>query len=172
VPYGILRVDKIRLLRMPVKLTLGAYGFPDHGTDIIHLKKGDAKAILLKGHDHNGRARQLAMTVYDGWEGLSIARGEGLNPDSGKSVVVYAKALRRKQYGNGPYIMVSQVITKESREPGGTVEDFSEREIFPISQIGYEDRERAGGHGTVTVYLTDGGSKRVDFSGIEGNLRM
>lgn len=35
VPYGLIRVDKMRLFRRPVTLTLGAWGFPDHGTECI-----------------------------------------------------------------------------------------------------------------------------------------
>ena len=33
-PYGIMRADKIRLFRRPIRLTLGSFGFPDNGTDI------------------------------------------------------------------------------------------------------------------------------------------
>ena len=29
VPCGVIRVDKLRLFKKPVSLTLGAYGFPD-----------------------------------------------------------------------------------------------------------------------------------------------
>lgn len=49
VPYGILRVDKLRLHRRPVSLTLGSYGFPDNGTEDYRKDKGRSKGNYLKG---------------------------------------------------------------------------------------------------------------------------
>lgn len=164
VPYGIIRVDKLRLHRRPVSITLGAYGFPDNGTEIIKLNKGKAKAIVLKGKDFTGREKQLAMTLYDGWDEIELLHSEGTNPDSKKSIVVYGKLTRSKQYGYEPYVMVSQVITKES------LEDFTEDEIFPIETIAYTDKEKCGGYGPVTIILQGGNKKVIEFEGIEGNL--
>ncbi len=166
VPYGILRADKLRLYRCPVSLTLGAYGFPDNMTTIQHREKGNAKAIVLKGHDFTGREKQLAMTIYDGWEELSLLHSENTNPDSKRSIVVYAKTTRRKQYGYGPYILISQVITKES------LEDFTEEEIFPIESISYTDPQARGGYGPVTIVLRDGSTRIIDFEGIEGKMEL
>ena len=106
VEYGILRVDKMKLHRRPVEITLGAYGFPDNGTEItvMELKaenqeKLKAKAVVLKGTDAEGRPRQLAMTIYDGWDDIGIIHSHGSNPDSDKSIVLYAKTQKTKQYG-------------------------------------------------------------------------
>ncbi|OPJ64769.1 DUF2264 domain-containing protein [Clostridium oryzae] len=166
VSHGIIRVDKLRLYRRPISLTLGAYGFPDNGTDVIKLTKGNAKAIILKGHDFTGREKQLAMTLYDGWDEINLLHSKGTNPDSEKSIIVYGKLTRRKQYGYEPYIMISQVITKESHE------DFSEDEIFPIAAVQYTDKEKCGGYGPVEVTLLDGRKRRIEFEGIEGNLQL
>lgn len=166
VAYGIIRVDKLRLHRCPIALTLGAYGFPDNGTEIIRLQKDNAKAIILKGHDFTGREKQLAMTIYDGWDELNLIHSQGTNPDSAKSIVVYGKLTRKKLYGYEPYILISQVITKES------LEDFTEDEIFQIASIEYTDREQCGGYGPVKLKLQDGSSKVVEFEGIEGNLQQ
>ncbi len=164
VPCGVLRVDKLRLFKQNVELTLGAYGFPDNGTQVIEKKEGNARAIVLKGKDFTGRDRQLAMTVYDGWEEISLLHSEGTNPDSERSVVVYAKTARKKHYGNEAHILISQVITKESAE------DFSDDEIFPIRSVTYTDPEGQGSYGPVTVLLKDGAQRVVDFSGMEGRL--
>jgi hypothetical protein len=166
VSHGIIRVDKLRLYRRPISLTLGAYGFPDNGTEIIHLEKGNAKAIILKGHDYTGREKQLAMTLYDGWDEINLLHSEGTSPDSEKSIVVYGKLTRQKQYGYEPYIMISQVITKES------LEDFTEDEIFQIASVWYTDKEKCGGYGPVEVILQDGSKKVIDFEGLEGNLQL
>lgn len=165
-PYGIIRVDKLRLYGRPVSLTLGAYGFPDNGTEIIQLEKENAKAIILKGHDYTGREKQLAMTLYDGWDEIALLHSEGTNPDSEKSIVVYGKLTRKKQYGYEPYVMISQVITKES------LDDFTEEEIFPIAAVEYTDKEKCGGYGPVSVILKDGSRKIIEFEGIEGNLQL
>ncbi|BCJ93855.1 hypothetical protein acsn021_14240 [Anaerocolumna cellulosilytica] len=166
VAHGIVRVDKLKLHRRPISMTLGAYGFPDNGTEIIRLEKENAKAIILKGHDFTGREKQLAMTLYDGWEEIGFLNSEGTNPDSKKSIIVYGKLTSKKQYGYEPYIMISQVITKES------LEDFTEEEIFSIASVEYTDKEKCGGYGPVQVLLKDGDRKVIEFEGMEGNLQL
>lgn len=166
VPHGIIRVDKLRLYKRPVSLTLGSYGFPDNGTEIIQKECGNAKAIILKGHDFTGKEKQMAMTIYDGWDEISVIHSTGTNPDSEKSIVIFGKLTRKKQYGYEPYIMISQVITKES------LEDFSDDEIFMIKSVEYSDAQKCGGYGPVTVILKDGSIRTVDFEKIEGNLQL
>ena len=135
VPLGILRADKLKLHRCPVGLTLGAYGFPDNGTRITEKTLGGAKAVILKGRDAAGGEKQLAMTIYDGWKELKLIHSTGTNPDSPRSIIVYGETERKKQYGYEPYILISQVITKESHE------DFSEEELFPLERVEYTDPE-------------------------------
>ena len=167
VANGILRVDKLRLFRCPVSLTLGSYGFPDNGTQIIEKASGTAKAIILKGRDYTGKEKQLAMTIYDGWDELKIARSTGTNPDSEQSIILYAAAKRNKQYGGlDPYLLISQVITRESHE------DFSEDALFPIASIEYEDSNNTGGYGTTTIHLKDGTVKKISFEGLEAKLSL
>ena len=187
VPYGILRADKLRLYRAPVVVTLGSYGFPDNGTEVIYREKDGAKAVILKGRDHCGREKQMAMTVWDSWDALDIVRSSGTNPDSENSIVIVARTHKDKRYGYGPYMLISQVITKES------LEDFTEDELFPISEIRFSDEmklaekpagtgQRAaaaaqglracGGYGPVSIILKDGSRREIDFAGIEGKLML
>jgi len=167
VPCGILRVDKLRLHRALVRVTLGSYGFPDNGTEIMEKSCGNAKAIILKGRDYTGREKQMAMTIYDGWKELHLLHRQGMNPDSEKSIVIYASMEREKQYGGfEPYVLISQVITKESHE------DFGEEELFPIEAVQYTDPEGCGSYGPVTVKMKDGSEKIVEFEGIEGRLTL
>lgn len=166
VAYGVIRADKLRLFRAPVTLTLGAYGFPDNGTEVTEKNSGSAKAVILKGYDHTGREKQLAMTIYDGWEDISVIHSVGTNPDSEKSMIAYAKTARRKQYGNDRHILVSQVITKEDHI------DFTDSELFPIEEIVYTDREKSGGYGPVIIRLKNGSEKIIDFHKIESSLQM
>lgn len=166
VEYGILRADKLRLYRAGFSLTLGAYGFPDNGTEIIRKESESAKAIILKGHDYTGCAKQLAMTIYDGWDSIDLVHSEGTNPDSSKSIVIYGRTARHKLYGYEQFVLISQVITKEA------LEDFTEDEIFPIKEIIYTDKEGKGGYGPVEIILKNGDKKTIDFEGIEGNLQL
>ncbi len=166
VANGLIRVDKVRLYRRPVSLTLGAYGFPDNSTEIKHYEKDGAKAIVLKGHDYTGKEKQLAMTIFDGWESIDLIHSEETNPDSPKSIIIFGKAKKQKQYGYEPYVMISQVITKES------LEDFTENEIFPISSVAYTDKEKCGGYGPVKIALKNGTSKTIIYEGIEGKLML
>lgn len=165
VPFGVMRIDKLRLHRCPVELTLGSYGFPDNGTEVIEKTCREGKAIVLKGRDSQGREKQMAMTIYyDGWKELGLIRSTGTNPDSERSIVLYAAADRKKQYGYEPYILISQVLTKESHQ------DFAEEELFPIEELVYTDPERRGGYGPVVVRLKEGTERHIEFEGIEGKL--
>ena len=167
VANGIIRVDKHRLHRRPVSFTLGSYGFPDNGTEIVQKSCGDAKAIILKGRDFCGREKQMAMTIYDGWDSISYLRSEGTNPDSEKSIVIYAENKLEKQYGGGEsYMMISQVITKESHG------DFTEEELFPIASVQYEDKWGNGSYGTVTVTLKSGAVRKVNFEEMEARFSL
>ena len=106
------------------------------------------------------------MIIYDGWDEISAVNSTGTNPDSEHSVVIYASLKREKQYGYGPYVLISQVITKESYE------DFSDDEIFPITAVGYTDKENCGGYGPITIMLKNGDKRIIDFDGIEGALEL
>lgn len=166
VEYGIIRADKLRLYREPVEITLGAYGFPDNGTEIIKKECAGARAIILKGYDHMGKSKQLAFTIYDGWDDMDIIHSKGTNPDSENSIVLFAKTKRHKLYGYEKFMLISQVITKETHE------DFSEDELFAIDEIIYTDKEKCGGYGPVILKLKNGGEKKIDFNGIEGCMQM
>ncbi len=166
VPYGIIRADKIRMFRRPIEFTLGAFGFPDNGTEVIYKEKDGFRAVVLKGHDHTGKEKQMAFTIFAGWDSIERIDSEGTNPDSKKSVVMYAKTKRNKQYGYEPYFLISQIVTKES------LKDFSEDEIFPIARIEYTDSLKCGGYGPVKIYLKNGEVRVIDFYGIEGKFSV
>ena len=161
-----MRVDKLRLHRCPVELTLGSYGFPDNGTMIAEKVMENAKAIILKGRDSLGNEKQMAMTVYDGWKELSLVYSVGTNPESERSIIIYAATDRQEQYGYENYILISQVITQESHE------DFTEEELFPIKEIVYTDAENCGGYGPVVIRMKDGSGRTIDFDGIEGKMSL
>jgi hypothetical protein len=169
-PCGILRVDRLKLYKKPMEITLGSYGFPDNGTRVItkaeNINGIKARAIILKGVDHCGNPKQLAMTIYDGWDDIEIVKRTGTNPDSKDSIVVYGKTKRTKQNLYESSVLISQVITKESHE------DFSEDEVFAISAIDFEDSENKGGYGKIKITLKNGEERVIDFNGIEGNLSL
>ena len=166
VPYGILRADKIRMFRRPLRLTLGSFGFPDNGTEVITREKDGYKAIILKGSDHTGKEKQLAFTIMDGWSDIKLVKSTDTNPDSKNSIVVYAETTRTKQYGYEPYFLISQTITKED------LTDFTDDEIFPVKEIAYTDKEKCGGYGPVTITLKNGETRTIDFYGIEASLEL
>ena len=167
VACGVLRVDKLRPLRWQFSATLGSYGFPDNGTEVIYKTEGNAKAIILKGTDSTGGEKQLAMTVYDGWDELDIVRSQGTNPDSDDSIIIYAKTTRSKKYdGFSNYVLISQTITKENHD------DFSDSELFPIRSVEYSDTYNTGAFGNIILELKDGTIREVCFDGIESRLMI
>ena len=167
VPNGIFRADKLRLHRAPIELTLGSYGFPDNGTEITEKECSEGKAVILKGRDSQGNEKQMAMTIYYGaWKDLRVLHSEGTNPDSEKSIVLYAYGDRKKQYGYEPYILLSQVLTREDHV------DFTDEELFPVADIRYTDAEGFGGYGPITIRLKNGTERTIEFEGIEGRLML
>lgn len=179
VARGILRVDKLRLIKRPVRMTLGSYGFPDNpgadgrATEVIRkeqiLPDGTrAQAVILIGHDHKGMQRQMAMTCYRGWEEMNVIHSSGTNPDSEHSLVISASMQSRKQYGGAqPYLLISQIVTAEFPVKDAAGCAFSEEELFPIREIVYEDTYRVGAYGTVTVCLKNGEERKINYEGIE-----
>ena len=108
----------------------------------------------------------MAMTIYDGWDKLEVRKSRGTNPDSENSLVICASLIREKQYGYEPYVMISQVITKEN------LEDFTDAELFPVEKILYADKEQCGGYGPIRIQMKNGTEKVVEYEGIEGNLSL
>nr|WP_297707695.1 DUF2264 domain-containing protein [uncultured Butyrivibrio sp.] len=166
VPYGIIRADKIRMFRRPLQITLGSFGFPDNGTVVLFKEKDGYKAVILKGHDHTGKEKQLAFTIMDGWSDIKLIKSTDTNPDSKDSIVLFAETTREKQYGYEPYFLISQTITKED------LTDFTDEDLFPVKEIHYTDPQKCGGYGPVTIELLDGTKRIIDFYGIEGRLEL
>ena len=175
VKYGMLRVDKMRLFRPDMTLTLGAFGFPDDGkTEIMRKDKKDgipAKAIILKGRDSQGRKKQLAMTIYQGWQDMDILKSRGTNPDSENSIIIYGKYHKNNIYDSSEnYVLISQVITKESHE------NFLDEELFPIEELEFTDKDMTGAYGDINIRLFDKALDRrqycVNYEGIEGRLLL
>ncbi len=171
VPYGILRCDRLRLLKKPVTVTLGSYGFPDNGavTEILRKteKNGWASAVAIRGTDRMGRPRQMAMTVWYGWDGLEAVRRSGCSPESETSIVIKASCRLEHHYdASEPHVLVSQVITKEETEW------FSEEELFPIEEIRFADSFGSGACGPIALRMKSGREYAVDFGQIEAGLTV
>ncbi len=167
VARGILRVDRHRLHRRPVELTLGAYGFPDNGTRVEEFTEGTAKAMVLTGTDSQGRPRKMAMSIFSGFETLELVKSRGTNPDSENSLIPVARGTFRNQYdGSEPYLLISQVLTAESTE------DFTMDELFPIRRITVSDAGHVGAYGDILLEMKDGTYRKVNFDGIEGCMQL
>lgn len=81
-------------------------------------------------------------------------------------MVAYAQTKREKQYAAERYILISQVITKESAA------DFTAEELFPIKEIIYTDKEKQGSYGAVRIILKSGEERIIDYRGIEGVMQI
>ena len=189
VSLGIIRADRIRICKRPVTFTLGSYGFPDDGHSDIRLAEGDAvsvsdgegweeylipRAVIIDGHDHTGRAKHMAMTIYTGFDKLSYVRSSGTNPDSEHSFVAYAAGSFRRQYDAADdSICISQVITAEGDR------ELEEDEIFPVSEIVFMNAIRRSDGSTVPgssqrviIKHKNGMVRTVDYTGMEGRLAL
>ncbi len=176
VGLGIMRADRFRICKRPVEIYLGSYGFPDNSfsgqkTEITTASENGAEAVIIKGFDHTGRPRRMAMTVYTGFDRLWTVRSRGTNPDSEYSCVIFAGGRLLNQYdAKEPYVFISQVITKDRDE------EFKSEELFPIMEIRFSDRglngEGSGAYGPVSLLFKDGSKRVIDYSGIEGRMTL
>ena len=166
VANGLVRADRLRLFHKPVDIYLGSYGFPCPDASYSIHKRGDSQAVVMTGHGSDGETRHMAMTIFSGWGELSVEKSHGTDPDTEESFIISAHAARERIFAYEPYILISQVLTREGEE------GFSEDEIFSISSIDFSDREGCGGYGPVTIHLNTGECRTIDFSGIEGRLLM
>ena len=189
VSLGIMRVDRLRICKRPMAVTLGSYGFPDDGDTDIRSITGDTvsiyingtehttvtpQAIVFQGHDHTGRPRRMAMTVYSGFNKLSYMCSTGTNPDSERSVVAYASGSFLRQYdASEDCLYISQVITLDQERT------FTGEEIFPIEELHLSDvlTDRNGKYlmGTarkIKIVHKNGMIRKIDHTGIEGRLKL
>ena len=166
VANGLVRADKLRLFHKPVDVYLGSYGFPCPDAVYRIERHSDAQAVIMSGHGSDGKVRHMAMTIWGGWNDLSVEESHGTSADTEESFIIFAHAYREKVFSYDPYILISQVITKEGDE------GFSEDEIFSIAGISYTDRQNCGGYGPVSIKMKNGREYEVDFAGIEGKLSI
>ena len=166
VANGLVRADKLRLFHKPVDVYLGSYGFPCPDAVYRIERHSDAQAVIMSGHGSDGKVRHMAMTIWGGWNDLSVEKSHGTSADTGESFIIFAHASREKVFSYDPYILISQVITKEG------VEGFSDDEIFSIAGISYTDVQQCGGFGPVSIRMKNGREYEVDFAGIEGKLSI
>ena len=166
VANGLVRADKLRLFHKPVDVYLGSYGFPCPDAGYRIEKRPDAQAVIMSGHGSDGKVRHMAMTIWGGWNDLSIEKSHGTSADTEESFIIFAHASREKVFSYDPYILISQVITKEGDE------GFSDDEVFSIAGISYTDAQQCGGFGPVSIRMKNGREYEVDFAGIEGKLSI
>ena len=166
VANGLVRADKLRLFHKPVDVYLGSYGFPCPDARYRIEKRPDAQAVIMSGHGSDGKVRHMAMTIWGGWNDLSVEKSHGTSADTGESFIIFAHASREKVFSYDPYILISQVITKEGDE------GFCDDEVFSIAGISYTDSQNCGGFGPVSIRMKNGREYEVDFTGIEGKLSI
>lgn len=160
-PNGILHADKMRIHEKPFTLTLGAYGFPKEGNVQTERRSdGTAQALIVKNEK-----RSLAFVSYTGFDSVEMKERTGVNAVAERSILLYGKCRREEYYEYRPYVMVYAVLTAEGRE-------FTGEELFPVSEIKFQDEEQCGAAGPVRITLRSGRTVCVDYEGLEGNLSL
>lgn len=139
VPFGTLRVDRVRVNDRPFTLTLGHFGLPiedgilEIKEGIVEYEKRSLPYIIAKAKN-----LQTAIVLYTGWQKLSYCIREDVNAVSKDSCLIYASYTREKFYDKSEYL-IALYLTKDADS------DFSPEELSAF-----------------------GGRERVDFTGIDG----
>lgn len=165
IPYGHLRVDKMRIPDKPYRLTFGSYGMPLEGKVNVEERKetegANGKAIILKGS-----RGQIALVTYTGFDNMATKTRKGVSPVSDESMFVYGETTRKVQYAYKDYVLISAILTKANGE------EWTDKELFPVAKIVFTDKEQCGGYGPVQMSLKNGESYTIDYEGLEGRLRV
>lgn len=163
VPLGLFHVCRADLLPNPLTLTLGSWGFPADGAQVSRIPAPDgtptAEAICLRSVSEDGKTRQMAMTVWGGWDNLQTLIRTGLNPLWNKSMLITAAVTGGKGRGYGLPLLFSQFLSREDEAP------FTEEELFPLSAL----EETEGG---ALLRFRSGEIRRIDFLEKEGRLAL
>jgi len=158
VPGGKICIRRFRKISAAT-LYEGHFGLP-------HL--GGAARILERTVD--GRAvkiaqipgRQLAITLYRGWDALATADRSGLNAEAEKSTLLYVSRTDSTRYG-GPELLISSLLQKTDDSPWT---DDALQPIRSVEPLRPSIPEVLGG---VRVNMKSGRSYAVDFRGIDGS---
>jgi hypothetical protein len=160
VPYGTIRVDKIKMHRKPYTLTLGTYALPhqDGNVELQERRVDGHLALIAKSGD-----KQIALVAYHGWDDTQICHRTGTNAISGESTILYARNEKTKRYGRED-LLVTVLLSKTDGKP------FSEAELCPITHAEFLETAPSGSALAATLSLRDGRVLTVDFGYAEGIL--
>lgn len=165
IPYGHLRVDKMRIPDKPYRLTFGSYGMPlDREVTVQERKEiggANGKAIILR----TSRG-QIALVTYKGFDNMATKRRKDVSPVSDESMLIYAETTRKVHYAYKDYVLISAILTKNNEE------EWTDEELFPVAKMTFTDKEQCGGYGPIEIRLKNGESYTVDYEGLEGHLRV
>ncbi|MCR5736001.1 MAG: DUF2264 domain-containing protein [Lachnospiraceae bacterium] len=189
VPLGIMRADRFRIVKRPMEIILGSYGFADMGDAEAEKISGEEITVLakdgtvmdrlkpvsyvIKGSGENGEKREMAMTVYSGFADMSVVRNRGTNPVSESSLMILAKGGLYRQYDAGECTAyISQLISAQGDR------SLSKEDIFPIDTItvNADPCELKNGvfkrSDSMTIRHRDGSIRTIDCKNVERNMTI
>ena len=157
IPGGEIRIDRVRRLEA-CRVNIGHFSLPHlNGEPAITRRQVKGKSSIQMAIP----GRQLAMTLYSGWDGMGIMKSTGANPEAKDSSVIYAEMIDEKRFGP-VRILVSILLHKTDNSP------WADNELQPIASIASlrpNLPEAIAGH---LIKLKDGTEHRVDFRDMDG----
>lgn len=166
IPYGMLRVDRLRVHNAPASLALGTYALPIDDHEEISVEERIERNGVAKAEIITSKYGKIAMVTYNGFDDIYLKERIGVNPIAERSCFFYANAEREKLYEYKDYCLISCIMTKSDEE------DFQTDELFPIHKISFSDKENCGGYGDIQIIMKNGEKKMVCFDGMEGKVQL
>ena len=157
IPNGEIRIDRVR--RMDIcQVNIGHFSLPHiAGEPAITKREIDGKAsIQIKIPN-----RQLAMTLYSGWDRLGIKKITGLNPEAKNASIIHAEMKDKNNFGP-VRILISILLHKadDSR--------WTELELQPIASITPLSLDIPEALAGLLIKLKNGTEHRVEFKAMDG----
>jgi hypothetical protein len=157
IPGGEIRIDRVRRIN-PCRVIVGHFSLPHLGAEpTIARSKSDGKTSLQMAIPN----RQLAMTLYSGWDRLGVKKETGLNPEAKNSSIIYAEMKDEKSLGP-VRILISILLHKTDNSP------WTDSELQPIASVRPLHPNLPDALAGLLIKLKDGTQHRVDFQDIDG----
>jgi hypothetical protein len=159
IPGGVIRVDRSRMA-FEHELTLGHFGMPHAGGAKAHVEQfeDDGRKVITASI----RGRQVALIVYQGWDGIKSVVHGGRNAEADESTVIYAH--RKRTAPNPPIELMIAVMLHKTDDS-----DWTEDELTPIKEIAVREIMPSYAPLGAVVTLRDGSKYEIDFANIDGN---
>lgn len=159
VPYGVLRIDRVRAAYAN-ELLLAHYPLPHrYGKEALIRKFSvENKPVITASID----GLQIAMVILSGWNGLDVITRDSHHPEAETSTAIYASRVQSCDYAGFESLISVMLHRTDNRE-------WEIDELIPMKSWQRIPFTEEGYPGATMINLHDGTTHRIDYRNIIGS---